>query len=480
MKYIKKVILENFQSHKYTELEFDENLNVIVGPSDQGKSAIIRGIKWALFNEPSGDFFIREGESDCSVTIQFNDGIKIKRYKSKNKNLYCLYDSSGEEQIFEGFGKNVPKEIIDATNIRKVYLDGKQTNSINISDQLEGPFLLSEKTSTRANAIGRLVGVHIIDDAVGETLKDIRNLNLSRRNLTNQLDKLENNLKEYNYLEELKSTVKKLDEIKNEIKQLEDKSMKLKKISIEYNNIEKETKDLKNLSIKLENINTVESITNDLNMKVKTYNFIDNRRKYLFDINKNICYNENIVNSLENLHRVSELVKESEDKVIKKNRLEVVDSNCKLVKKNIKANYNILTELKNIDIVDKKISFIYDDSKKLIELISTKKKFDENNMRTIYGRNYLEKFSQINYVDKVFSVLEKKVLILSKLINFQNEKNITQSELNSTKKAIKKENKQIEYYLREYKRLLEQFEVCPLCFHKIDNETIEEIINNYN
>ena len=72
------------------------------------------------------------------------------------------------------------------------------------------------------------------------------------------------------------------------------------------------------------------------------------------------------------------------------------------------------------------------------------------------------------------------MLILSKLINFQNEKNITQSELNSTKKAIKKENKQIEYYLREYKRLLEQFEVCPLCFHKIDNETIEEIINNYN
>lgn len=89
MKYIKKVIIENFQSHKYTELDFDEHLNVIVGPSDQGKSAIIRGIKWALFNEPSGNFFIREGENDCSVTIVFNDDTKIKDIKVKVK-IYII------------------------------------------------------------------------------------------------------------------------------------------------------------------------------------------------------------------------------------------------------------------------------------------------------------------------------------------------------------------------------------------------------
>ena len=59
MRYIKKIILENFQSHKYSVIELNEELNVIVGPSDSGKSAIIRGLKWALYNEPSGDYFIR-------------------------------------------------------------------------------------------------------------------------------------------------------------------------------------------------------------------------------------------------------------------------------------------------------------------------------------------------------------------------------------------------------------------------------------
>src|SRR5690554_3878620 len=116
MKYIKKVILENFQSHKYTEIELDQYLNVIVGPSDQGKTAIIRGLKWALFNEPSGDFFIREGETECSVTVIFNDNSKIKRYRSKNKNVYYLYNNEGKELILEGFGTKVPQEVINKTS----------------------------------------------------------------------------------------------------------------------------------------------------------------------------------------------------------------------------------------------------------------------------------------------------------------------------------------------------------------------------
>ena len=214
MKYIRKVILENFQSHKYTEMEFDKYLNVIVGPSDHGKSAVIRGIKWALFNEPSGDFFIREGEKECSVTIEFNDNTKVKRYRSKSKNAYYLYDENGTEMIFEGFGTTVPQEIIDKTLIRKVILDGGTSNAINIGEQLEGPFLLSEKNSVRANAIGRLVGVHIIDDALKDTLKDSRNLNIKKKSHESSLENLQENLSEYNYLEDLNKSLTKLEKIR--------------------------------------------------------------------------------------------------------------------------------------------------------------------------------------------------------------------------------------------------------------------------
>ena len=214
MKYLKTVILENFQSHKYSSIDFDEALNIIIGPSDSGKTAIIRGIKWVLYNEPLGDFFIRQGENEASVTLVFSDNTKVKRLRSKSKNLYILYKKNGEEIRFEGFGLNIPEEIIEEIGIRKIELDSNETNTINIAEQLEGPFLLSEKPSTRAMAIGRLIGVNIIDDALKETLRDIRNLSINRRITENKIFKTENELKEYDYLYELELKLKKAEEIR--------------------------------------------------------------------------------------------------------------------------------------------------------------------------------------------------------------------------------------------------------------------------
>ena len=65
-RYIKTVKIHDFQSHEDSFMEFEKGLNIIVGPSDSGKSAVIRAIKWALFNEiGKGDYFVRY--SGCST-----------------------------------------------------------------------------------------------------------------------------------------------------------------------------------------------------------------------------------------------------------------------------------------------------------------------------------------------------------------------------------------------------------------------------
>src|SRR5690554_1097684 len=199
MRYIKKIILENFQSHKNTEMEFGPDLNVIVGPSDSGKSAIIRGLKWVMYNEPSGDFFIREGEKECRVTLELSDGTLLQRYRTKSKNGYKLIDNSGNENIYEGIGLTVPQEIIDVTGIRKIKLDTDSENAINLGEQLEGAFLLTEKASTRANAIGRLVGVDIVDDALRDVLRDIRSLNQTRKQKEETLQITNDKLSQFDY-----------------------------------------------------------------------------------------------------------------------------------------------------------------------------------------------------------------------------------------------------------------------------------------
>jgi exonuclease SbcC len=63
--------VENFQSIGHAALSA-EGLTVIVGPSDRGKSALLRAIEAALFNRP-GDQFVRNGQKQAGVTLEFPD-----------------------------------------------------------------------------------------------------------------------------------------------------------------------------------------------------------------------------------------------------------------------------------------------------------------------------------------------------------------------------------------------------------------------
>lgn len=208
MRYLQKVIVEGFQSHLYSELEFIPGLNVIVGPSDQGKSALIRALRWVLYNEPRGADFVRAGASLCRVTITMDDGTIVTRERQAGggKNRYVLQKPGGKKGIYEGFGSEVPAEIIAATGVARVFWDEGHRVELNLSRQLEGPFLLSENGAVKAKVIGRLGGVHILDAAQREVVADLRRVALVEKNLNEELEVLTAELQKYAhlpYLEEI-------------------------------------------------------------------------------------------------------------------------------------------------------------------------------------------------------------------------------------------------------------------------------------
>lgn len=57
-----KLRIQNFQAHKDTTIEFDRITTIVGGPSDTGKSAVLRALKWVVKNEPKGTSFIRDGD----------------------------------------------------------------------------------------------------------------------------------------------------------------------------------------------------------------------------------------------------------------------------------------------------------------------------------------------------------------------------------------------------------------------------------
>ena len=172
MKKLRRLTVENFQCHEFTEIDFSPGFNVIIGESDQGKSALLRALKWLLYNEPRGADFIRIGATETRVTVLLTDGCQITRERTPSRNRYYLLLPGQEENIFAGFGSRVPREIQDALGMGKVKLDEDLERALNLGEQLEPPFLLAETGSVKAKAIGRLYGVHIVDAALRETLRD--------------------------------------------------------------------------------------------------------------------------------------------------------------------------------------------------------------------------------------------------------------------------------------------------------------------
>lgn len=178
-KKISKVTIKNFQSHEDTTLEFSSGLNIIVGESNNGKTAILRAIMWVIDNQPLGTDFIMAGKDECSVTIAFDDGTSITRGRTRKDTGYYdiyYYDENGTLQRgqYRGFTNAVPIEVANVHQMPKVNITKDIETHLNVLSQLDPPFLITESPMVKASAIGRITGTHVLDAGVKETNKTIQ------------------------------------------------------------------------------------------------------------------------------------------------------------------------------------------------------------------------------------------------------------------------------------------------------------------
>ncbi|MDE2104483.1 MAG: AAA family ATPase, partial [Patescibacteria group bacterium] len=79
---IKSLELRDFQCHKSLVLDLNAPVVCIKGPTDSGKSAILRALRWVCQNNFAGDDFIREGAKKAEVVlnvVQSKQPYKITR-----------------------------------------------------------------------------------------------------------------------------------------------------------------------------------------------------------------------------------------------------------------------------------------------------------------------------------------------------------------------------------------------------------------
>jgi exonuclease SbcC len=223
---IKELFIKNFQSHKRTELEFDPGVNIIIGSSDSGKTAILRAIRWLVYNRPTGDSFRSNWGGETKVTL-FTDDAHIIRVRDKD-NKYILGDSN-----FEAVKTDVPKEVQNALNL----------SNINLQQQLDPPFLLSDTPGAVAQHFNKVANLDKIDLGLQNVNRWISQISKVLEFKREEKKRQQELLTQFNYLEEFETEVEVLEGMDKTLKQLRSRSNTLQELIYDIELVSTDIKD---------------------------------------------------------------------------------------------------------------------------------------------------------------------------------------------------------------------------------------------
>lgn len=158
--------LNDFQAHKKTVVEFSPAITTIVGPTDVGKSAVLRALRWVCLNDIAGDEFIREGQNRTTVTLSVTEKgfdeheiVRTKSLTSTGLNTYEL-----DEKEYKAFGVSVPSDIGSLLNL----------NEINFQGQHDSPFWFNETAGEVSRRLNAVVDLTVIDTTLANIASEVR------------------------------------------------------------------------------------------------------------------------------------------------------------------------------------------------------------------------------------------------------------------------------------------------------------------
>lgn len=350
-----KVQVKNYQIIKNAEAEFVPGLNVIVGPSNNGKTSFIKAIKSLIYTEP-GSTPIRFGTQSYIVGIQYN-GHTVILQKGLKDSAYLV---DGEK--FTKYGTSTPEEVSKALGIKELELNGKK-EKINFWDQMNYPFLL-DKSSTE---LFRFIVDSGEDDQISAALKDMvsdrqginKDINQLQGSImvldeqiatkTKEIDNLKPRLdvsKEIIKMQTKVANVRQMNDLLEKIKSLQSKQLELQK---QYNKVEAESKIYTESVLKLQDSyekssiysNTLRRI-NDFKNRINQNDQILSKYKITFDLLENVSE----IN-LEPLIKVRDLILNLQSKanLLSNQKSSTLDIDTKKVEENLLTLTNYKTSL---------------------------------------------------------------------------------------------------------------------------------------
>lgn len=262
--------IKNFQSHKETKIDFCNGVNVIVGKSDSGKTAVLRALRLVIENKPAGTAFINNESESCKVSISDDSNIVSRE---KGRKLENKYEINGE--ILKAFSQDVPAPIKNILNF----------HDVNTQWQMDPPFLVSMTPGECSKYLNEVMNLDLIDFAISKIQSETRSLSADLKASCSQKEQLQESLKKLSWVDSVGVYIEKLEtreivlvKIENEICEVEEIISTVEKFG--------DCKDLVDLT---EEFGKIEKLLNEHSESCKRIESIESSISSTESANEKLC-----------------------------------------------------------------------------------------------------------------------------------------------------------------------------------------------
>lgn len=199
-----KARVQNFQSIEDAEIVVD-GFTVITGANNSGKTALVRAILGA-FQNTKGYRYVRHGAKHCTVTLEFEDGSKLKWEKGKGVNRYVI-----NGKTYDKVGSGVPAEMAEL-GVFPLSVGG-HTLWPQIAKQFDGQvFLLNQPGSVLAEAVADVERVGVLNRALRDAQRDQRSTESTLKVRRGDRKEARELVESFEGLEDVDTLVKRIEE----------------------------------------------------------------------------------------------------------------------------------------------------------------------------------------------------------------------------------------------------------------------------
>lgn len=322
---IESISIRNFETHVKTDIEFCKGVNVIVGESDEGKSGLVRAVKWNSLNRPVGDSY-RNDELDpkkkedklkvTEVGIVYKGTGLVNRARDGFSGGVNHYQIDTEEPL-RALRTDVPDEVREVTKMKEVNIQGQHPS--------EQYFLIGLKPGQVAKEFNKVAGLTVMDKAAADINKQVRTCNAEISVTKAEIESKETEIKDTEWVEDAEKFAKKLSNFKDKVEQttLEEYAISEKIIHLE--NIEIQLTEFHDIEDALEYIESLKSTKQEIVENEYSLNQINDLIAAIIDVDSQLNASIDIDIALK---RLKTLKIEKEAITNSKNKLERI---CNLV-----------------------------------------------------------------------------------------------------------------------------------------------------